>query len=160
MTFDRTITDAMDQAVPLLKEFGFKTITYQPGTTAVEVHTSPLKENHVGTFHAGVLFTLGEYTSGSCVMGTMLDVADRVVVVVKDGHIDFVAPAKGRAVATANIPLDVLQQARESVLKGEKVDLSVNVEIVSAGSKDSGSDHSGQIAANCTYTWALRPVKK
>lgn len=152
MSEEKSVAEIMDEAVRLNKELGFKTIIFEPGKSAVKVVSTPLHENHLGSIHAGVLFTLAEYTSGSTLLGLILNDMDKIFSVVKLGKIEFLAPAKNAVIAYGEVPVDLIIQAKNDVLNGIKVDIPV--EIIIKNESDQ------KIVAKCTFDWALRKIKQ
>lgn len=63
---------------------------------ALALTSSALLENHVGTLHAGALFTLGESASGVALARVMASGLGNVMPVAKSATIEFKRPARGR----------------------------------------------------------------
>jgi len=63
---------------------------------ALAIRSSPLLENHIGTLHAGALFTLGESASGVALARALAEGLGSVVPVAKNASIAYRKPARGR----------------------------------------------------------------
>ena len=104
--------------------------------------------NHVGTAHAGVLFTLAESASGAVIVVATSEVLDRVTPVVGSADITFHRAAVGDLVATA-APAGDLADAVEAATAGRRAEVEVRAEV-----RD-GRDHP---CATAVVHWVLRPA--
>lgn len=145
----KSLASVMDTSVPILEKLGVMTIDLGPGKSVVQVNSTPFHENHIGTIHAGVLFTLAEYTSGSCLFGSLVGDMDKIFCVVKDAHIDYLKGARSSAVASAELPVESIIKARDAAIAGEKVEVPVSV-IIKSGDA---------IASRCRFTWIVRKLR-
>jgi acyl-coenzyme A thioesterase PaaI-like protein len=68
--------------------------------------------NHVGTLHAGALFTLGETASGAAIAGALAPILGEVRPLATAARIQYLRSARGEIVATATIPEAGTLQAR------------------------------------------------
>lgn len=100
--------------------------------------------NHVGTVHAGALFTLGEAASGVAIAGVVGELG--VVPLAKSASIAYRKPARGalRASGALAEPVDVV--AARLAADGKAV-ADVHVSI---------ADELGVEVATMTVTWHLR----
>jgi acyl-coenzyme A thioesterase PaaI-like protein len=102
--------------------------------------------NHVGTMHAGALFTLGETASGAAMLRTLAPALAGAMPVAKSASISYRRPARGaiRAMGT-------LMESTEAIaarLKSEgKTTFDINVML---------RDESGTEIATMTVTWHVR----
>jgi acyl-coenzyme A thioesterase PaaI-like protein len=103
--------------------------------------------NHIGSQHAGALFSAAEAASGATVIGAFgAELASGVVPLVRSAGIEYKRVARGPIVATG-----VLAQPREAVLAGlaqaDRADFEVHVTL---------TDQSGVTVATSTMQWHLR----
>lgn len=105
--------------------------------------------NHVGTAHAGALFTLAESASGAVIVSAVGDLLDRLNPVVTASEITFHTAAVGDLVASA-FPSGDLDSAIRTATAGEKSELEIRAEV---------SDGRGQHCVSATFHWVLLPVK-
>jgi acyl-coenzyme A thioesterase PaaI-like protein len=70
--------------------------------------------NHLGTLHAGALFTLGETASGAAIAGAIAPILQDAKPLAKTARIEYLRPARGEITATATIPDPSALQARVS----------------------------------------------
>src|SRR4051794_23587239 len=70
---------------------------------ALTLRESETIHNHVGTVHAGALFTLGEAASGVAIARQVLSVLGGAMPVTKTASIAYRRPARGRIRATAGV---------------------------------------------------------
>jgi acyl-coenzyme A thioesterase PaaI-like protein len=92
--------------IPFNRHVGLEVMTVEPGRGVSRLREAPALVNHVGTLHAGVLFTLADAASGAAVVGLFADAIAETVLLVRDADITFVKLARGTltAVATASEP--------------------------------------------------------
>ena len=106
-------------------------------------------KNHVGTQHAGALFTVGEAASGACVLGALGERIAAATPLAKKATIEYKKPASGPILATAKLVepiasvLDRLESAGRTVF-----DVAVSL-----------TDTSGLVVAEMNVSWHLRKNK-
>ena len=95
------IRNHLSQAVPFANTVGVELgqITENAATATLEQRTET--SNHIGTQHAGAMFTLGEAASGAALAGALAPVILQSRPVAKDAKISYVKIAKGLLTATA-----------------------------------------------------------
>lgn len=108
----------------------------------------PRLTNHVGTRHAGALFTLGEAASGAALFDAIGDRMAGVSPIVRTARIDYLKPARG-VLASKAAPVDG-EDALARLSADGKADLDVVVEVI---------DEAGVVVAKLTVTWALRRAR-
>ena len=103
MNYD-AIRDGFGMAVPFVRHAGIKLRDVGCGiATAVLADTAELR-NHVGTLHAGALFTLGETASGAALAGAIAPILEEVRPLATAARIEYLKAARGEIIATATIP--------------------------------------------------------
>jgi acyl-coenzyme A thioesterase PaaI-like protein len=103
--------------------------------------------NHIGSQHAGALFTAAEAASGAALIGRFgTELAAGAVPLVSRADIEYQRVARGPIVATA-----IVEQAREAVLEqlrsGGKASFKVTVTL---------TDEAGTTVATTVVQWHLR----
>lgn len=101
--------------------------------------------NHMGTAHAGAVYTLGESASGGVVLSLFGDLLPDLFVALKAATVAHHKAAPGDVVATARLEGDA-REIRGAYQATGKVDFDVLVEMAV-----------GELpVATMTYTWAIR----
>lgn len=95
------IRNHLSQAVPFANTVGVELgqITENAATATLSQRTET--SNHIGTQHAGAMFTLGEAASGAALAGALAPVILQCRPIAKDAKISYVKIAKGLLTATA-----------------------------------------------------------
>lgn len=106
---------------------------------------APLK-NHLGTAHAGALYTLGEAASGVAVLRAMPELAAAPLLVAKTATIDYQKPARG-AVTGSGVLRDTADAIRARLAADGKATIPVDVTLRDAG---------GVEVVTMTVTWYAR----
>ena len=144
MVYDRIKQQMMD-TLPFVQLLGIKIDAIGPGTSEVSMPSDPKLNNHLGTSHAGALFTLAETASGAAMAGGFADLIMGLRPVAKESRIQYEKVAKGATRASGRVPGDI--DALKATLKAEgKVAFPVEVEIV---------DAEGTLAAKVQVDWYL-----
>lgn len=107
----------------------------------------PTLHNHVGTVHAGALFTLGEAASGVAVTSVVAALGG--LPLAKSATIAYRRPASGRVVAKGALREEV-EAIRARVAEAGKTTFDVDVTL---------TDGVGEVVATMTVTWHLRAPK-
>ncbi|MEO1335667.1 MAG: DUF4442 domain-containing protein, partial [Myxococcota bacterium] len=93
--------------VPYATHTGVQIEDIGSGTARATLDQRTETGNHIGSQHAGALFTLGEATSGAAMAGGFLDRLLEVFPVAATAEIAYVKVAKGTITAKASIQGDV-----------------------------------------------------
>jgi len=91
----------LGQAIPLVKTIGLEYVDLGPGTATVRLPDDPNLVNHVGSQHAGGLFTVAETASGGAFVSVFAERLGEVTPLAKAARIDYEKLAKGPIDATA-----------------------------------------------------------
>jgi len=135
----------MPAAVPFVRLLELEYLDLGPGTATVRLPERPELENHVGTQHAGALFTVAETASGAAFIAGFVDRLAEITPLAKSASVDFQKLAKGPIDATARVEgLDGLLATLEA--EG-KVEFPINVVM---------KDGEGQQVATATVDWHIR----
>ncbi len=136
----------MAKAVPFAAHAGVELLEVDAGRAVARLVQRREVENHVGTLHAGALFTLGETASGGAMSGAFAERILSVRPVAASARITYARPARGTLLASARTaaPAADLLAAFE---KEGKVQFDVEVEF---------TDEQGQAVAGMVVAWHLR----
>jgi uncharacterized protein (TIGR00369 family) len=116
------------------------------GHAVAALPAHPRLANHVGSVHAGAVFTICEAAAGAALAGGLLPLIMQTRFVVRDARIDYLEPARGAVTARATLiaesgdPLDDLRRAG-------RADLRVDVAAFRAD---------GTRVAEARFDWSLR----
>ena len=91
----------MGAAVPFAAHVGVELTEISDGAAAARLAQTETSVNHIGTQHAGALFTLGEAASGGAMAGAFAPVLLGVRPVAARAEIAYERIAKGTVTATA-----------------------------------------------------------
>jgi uncharacterized protein (TIGR00369 family) len=107
------IRQQLSSSVPFANHVGVELESVERSLAVARLPIRPQGLNHIGTQHAGALFTLGEAASGAAVAGIFAPVLLEIRPVTVEATIRYIAPAKGavRAQASASQDADTLLAA-------------------------------------------------
>jgi uncharacterized protein (TIGR00369 family) len=139
------IKKQMSETLPFTRLLGISIDSIGPGTSEVSMPDDTKLHNHLGTPHAGALFTLAETASGAAMAGGFAELIMDMRPVAKESRIQYQKVAKGATRAAGRVPGDIA--ALKAQLKEEgKVAFPVDVEIF---------DEHGTLAAQVQVDWYL-----
>ncbi len=125
------IKQQMMNTLPFVKTCGIQIDEIGPGTSRASMPEDSKLNNHLGSQHAGAMFTLAETASGAAMAGGFADLIMGLRPVAKEARIQYVKVAQGATHARARVPGDIA--ALKQVLQSEgKVAFPVEVEIIDA----------------------------
>lgn len=142
------IRAGMIAAVPFARLVGIELVEVGNGFAVTQLLQKEDLTNHLGSFHAGALFTAAETASGAAVAGAFVEMIGAIRPVAAEARIAYMKLAKGRVRCTAETaqPAEALRrQLRE---EGKAV-FDVTVELVREDE---------QPIASMTVTWHVRLV--
>ena len=96
------VRGVIEASVPFASHIGLEVTMVNDGTAMVVLADEEFTKNHVGSTHAGALFTLAEVASGSAMAGVMVDEIGRIDALVRSSTISYRKPATGVITATAS----------------------------------------------------------
>lgn len=136
--------------VPFVNTIGITVTDINLGTAEATLAVKPELSNHLGTLHAGAMFTLAETASGAAMMGALGTKAFELRAVAATSDISYKKLAKGliTAVAKTSIPASEINQTLES---DGKVRFAVNVELM---------NEEKEIVALVNVDWHISPMRK
>ncbi len=140
------IREMLGSIVPFATHVGVGVDRIGEGTAAATLPDADELKNHVGTQHAGALFTVAEAASGAAMAGAMAPFVADAVSVVKQSSSRFTAPAQGpiTATAAATRPTPELRSEYESA---GRTAFTMQVTL---------TDESGAKVADMDFEWVVR----
>ncbi len=140
------IAAGMTQAVPFAGHLGLEITTVGPGEAVVVLPESHELTNHVGSQHAGALFTVAETASGAAFVGAFAERMGEVTPLARSAEISYEKIAKGpiEASATLGVPAE---EALATLDAEGKVVFPCEVAL---------TDADGQRVATATVHWHVR----
>ncbi len=146
MTDFDAIAAGMTQAVPFAGHLGLEITSIAEGEATVALPERAELTNHVGSQHAGALFTLAETASGAAFVGAFAERMGDVTPLARSAEISYEKIARGPIEAQAK--LAVPKDEALATLDAEgKVVFPCEIEL---------SDASGQRVATATVQWHVR----
>jgi uncharacterized protein (TIGR00369 family) len=140
------IAAGMTQAVPFAGHLGLEITTVAEGEAVVVLPERQELTNHVGSQHAGALFTVAETASGAAFVGAFAERMGDVTPLARSADIAYEKIAKGPVTATA-----VLGMAKDEALatldSEGKVEFPCEVVL---------TDAAGTRVATATVRWHVR----
>lgn len=144
MVYDRIKQQMMD-TLPFVRLLGISIDEIGAGTSKVSLPDDPKLHNHLGTQHAGALFTLAETASGAAMAGGFAELILGLRPVAKESRIQYQKVARGATRAEGRVPGDLVALKAQLAQDG-KVAFPVAVDIF---------DSEGTLAAQVTVDWYL-----
>jgi len=135
----------LTQIVPFIQTVGLTIDEIGLGTAVATLPARHEVNNHLGTAHAGAVYTLGESASGGAVLSVFADLLPGVFIALKTSQVRHTKALPGDVVATAALDGDA-SAIRATFDETGKVDFDVHVNLTV----------DGQSTADVTYTWAVR----
>ncbi len=131
--------------VPFIGTTGLTIDAITPGAATATLPSRPEVHNHLGTAHAGAVYTLGESASGGAVLSIFADLMPGVFVALKEATVRHSKARAGDVTAKATVDGDPAEIRGRFDATG-KVDFVVSVTMTVDG-VETGVN---------TYTWAVR----
>ena len=100
---NRELVEALAAAVPFNRHLALEYGEVGPGHAEVRLTDREEHRNHVGTLHAGALFSVAEAASGAAFVAAFAAELATIVPVVEKAEISFAAPARGTVTARARL---------------------------------------------------------
>ena len=146
MTDFDLIAKGMTQAVPFAGYLELEITEVSSGEATVLLPERPELLNHVGSQHAGALFTAAETASGAAFVGAFAERMGDVTPLARSAEISYEKIAKGEITAKARlgIPAD---QALATLDADGKVEFPCEIEL---------TDSDGQVVAAANVRWHVR----
>ena len=140
------IAAGMNQAIPFNAFLGLETVTVAADHGVVVLPESSNLTNHVGSQHAGALFTAGEAASGAAFVGAFVEIMGEVTPLAESAQISYRKIARGPITATGRFAQDLDALIAELRQEG-RVRFPIEVELKS---------EDGTVVAEMTVQWYVR----
>ena len=140
----------LEKTVPFATFIGVKMGEISEGRASAKLDQRDEVSNHIGSMHAGAMFTLGEAASGAALAGTLLDRLMAVRPVAAKAEIQYLAIAKGTLTATG-VTTKSASDIKNSLDETGKTQFDVVVDI---------TDETGKTVATMTVVWHVKSLAK
>jgi uncharacterized protein (TIGR00369 family) len=140
------IAQGMTEAVPFAGHLGLEISSVGEGEAMVVLPDRSELTNHVGSQHAGALFTVAEAASGAAFVGAFAERLAEVTPLAKSAEISYERIAKGPIEARARLGISK-GEAMETLNSEGKVVFPCEIEL---------TDSSGERVATATVHWHVR----
>jgi acyl-coenzyme A thioesterase PaaI-like protein len=100
------VAAGLNQAIPFNAFIGLETVTVAPDHGVVKLPDLETGRNHVGSQHAGALFSAGEAASGAAFVGAFVEIMGELTPLAESAEIAYRKLAKGEITATARFTED------------------------------------------------------
>jgi uncharacterized protein (TIGR00369 family) len=145
MDFD-AIAKGMTAAVPFADHLNLEITAISEGEAVVVLPERAELTNHVGSQHAGALFTVAETASGAAFVGAFAERMGDVTPLARSAEISYERLAEGPITATGKLGI-AKSEALERLDAEGKVEFPCEIEL---------ADSSGTRVATATVRWHVR----
>jgi uncharacterized protein (TIGR00369 family) len=146
MTDFDAIAQGMTQAVPFAGFLGVEVAELTAGEAVAVLPERAELNNHVGSQHAGALFTAAETASGAAFVGAFAERMGDVTPLARNAEISYEKIARGPIEARARLGVDAAEALATLDAEG-KVVFPCEIEL---------TDAAGQRVATATVQWHVR----
>lgn len=146
MTDFDLIAKGMTQAVPFAGHLNLEITEISEGEATVVLPERPELLNHVGSQHAGALFTAAETASGAAFVGAFAERMGEVTPLARSAEISYERIASGDITARARLGIPAAQ-ALETLDAEGKVEFPCEIEL---------TDSDGTVVAAANVRWHVR----
>jgi acyl-coenzyme A thioesterase PaaI-like protein len=145
MDYD-AVRAGLQQLIPFVNHVGIEVTEVAAGQGTARLPGGETTANHVGSQHAGALFTAGETASGAAFVGAFAERMGDIVPLAEKAEIAYLKIASGDITATGTFGADRDALLAELDREG-RVRFPVQVEL---------TDAEGQVVATMTVHWYVR----
>jgi acyl-coenzyme A thioesterase PaaI-like protein len=140
------LRQGLEQAIPYNRYLGLEVAAVADGSGVVRLPADGRLHNHVGSQHAGALFSAGEAASGAAFVGAFAERMGEITPLARTAEISYLKLARGPITATGTLGED--KDALLARLDADaKVEFPVAVEL---------ADADGNTVASMTVHWHVR----
>ncbi len=140
------VAAGLNDAIPFNRHLGLVVEEVAPGRGVVTLPEGEELHNHVGSQHAGALFTAGEAASGGAFLGAFAEHLGTLTPLAKSASIDYRKIARGPIKAVGTLDADVAALLASIEADG-RVEFPIAVEM---------TDGDGTVVATMTVHWHVR----
>jgi acyl-coenzyme A thioesterase PaaI-like protein len=145
LDFD-AVAAGLNEAIPFNRHLGLVVDEVAPGRGVVTLPDGEHMHNHVGSQHAGGLFSAGEAASGGAFLGAFAEHLGTLTPLAKSASIDYRKIARGPITAVGTLEADV-DELLASIESEGRVEFPIGVEM---------TDGDGNVVATMTVQWHVR----
>ena len=146
MTDFNAVRELMAKAIPFSTHVGIELVEVGEGIGIAKLPDAPELLNHVGTQHAGALFTVAETASGMAMLSVFIDHFATLTPVARRSSIEYLRLARGVITATGRLDADPADLLVRLEADG-KVEFPVGVSL---------TDERGKEVATVEVTWHVK----
>jgi acyl-coenzyme A thioesterase PaaI-like protein len=136
----------LEAAIPYNRHVGLQVAEVGEGRGVITLPEDDRLHNHVGSQHAGALFSAGEAASGAAFVGAFAEHMGNITPLARSAEISYLKLAKGPITATGT-----LQGTTEELLSALEADGKVEFPV-----KVDLADANGNTVAEMTVNWHVR----
>lgn len=136
----------LEQAIPFNRHLGLAVTGVAEGSGSVVLPDDEGLRNHVGSQHAGGLFTAGEAASGAAFVGAFAEHLGTLTPLARSARIEYLKLARGPITAIGTLNEDV-PALLERIETDGRVDFPIEVEL---------KDTADTVVARMTVEWHVR----
>jgi acyl-coenzyme A thioesterase PaaI-like protein len=136
----------LEQAIPYNNHLGLEVVEVAEGSGMVRLPAADSLLNHVGSQHAGALFSAGEAASGAAFVGAFAEQMGGITPLARSAQIDYLKLAKGPITATGTLSEDKSSLLARLESDG-KVEFQVDVDL---------TNEEGTSVARMSVDWHVR----
>lgn len=139
------LTQILPNLVPFVGTVGIQVDTIEPGSATATLPYRNEVGNHMGTAHAGAVYSLGETAAGGVLLSVFADQMSSAYIALKSAHVKHHKARPGDVVAQAKLVGDAAAMRAAYDADG-KADFDVHVDLNVGDTR----------IAEVLYTWAVR----
>ena len=140
------LKQGLSEAIPFVKALRLEYVEVGPGRAVVRLPDRPDLANHVGSQHAGALFTVAETASGAAFVGGFAERLGEITPLARSASIDYTRIARGPIDASATTR-DEAEELLSRLDADGRVEFTIDVEL---------ADGEGERVAAATVDWHVR----
>jgi acyl-coenzyme A thioesterase PaaI-like protein len=140
------VRDGLQAAIPYNNHVGVEYVEVADGKGVVRLPDADTLKNHVGSQHAGALFSAGEAASGGAFVGAFAQQMGGITPLARSAEIRYLKLAKGEITATGRLAANTGELLERLDSEG-RVEFPVEVEM---------TDGDGATVAEMTVRWHVR----
>jgi len=140
------VRHGLEQAIPYNRYLGLEVVDVGEGSGATRLPDDERLQNHVGSQHAGALFSAGEAASGAAFVGAFAERMGEITPLARTAEISYLKLARGPITATGALGGEKAALLERLDADG-KVEFPVEVQM---------TDADGNTVASMTVHWHVR----
>ena len=140
-------------SVPMVATLELEFLGLDHGRAVLRLPDNPAYRNHLGSPHAGAMFTLAESASGALVLANYGDLLGEVTPLAVEATIRYLKVAHGPVTATATLGSHV-DAVLTTLRAGGRPEFHVEVEL------STGEGEERLVTGAMTVLWTLKPTRR